>query len=483
MVSVPAVGVSRAIHGLPANADAGYSTPNTDALDQATATGGNGGAGGMGGMAGMGRELGNGGNGGNGGGATARAATSIVSGAGEADAYSYGGNGGAVGCGAGGSSGECVYPDVICGGSGGAANSSAQTTVISGAAAANAYSTGGNGSNETFGALFNGVSGAGGAATSTAKASGSTSVSSSATAVGGSGGCCESDVYSGGDASASSAATGNGAGGVSSSATATGGVGGWDGNFFSGNGGRGAAVSTAMSSGSGDVTSTATANGGSVGIFPGSAPSFGSGARRQRHQHGDVERLRRRVIVGDRGRRRRWRRQWRRRQRHEHGDVHRFGQRVIVRRRDRRRGRLPGSGAANAESTAENASGTVATTARSPAAGSSIEGYGAASAMTMASIGAGDPGPVSLAAGQSVSNASLTPGGPTIGVGAMSADYGGWGETLTYQTVADFTFTTTAPEELYLTLLDNNFSGVGFRQFGVADRRQRTRFRLFVYLP
>ena len=74
--------------GLPANADAGYSAPNNDALNSATATGGNGGAGGTG------VDDGNGGNGGSGGLATAKAATSIVSGLAEADAYSYGGNGG-----------------------------------------------------------------------------------------------------------------------------------------------------------------------------------------------------------------------------------------------------------------------------------------------------------------------------------------------------------------------------------------------------
>ena len=76
---------------LPANADAGYSLPNNDSLNSAMATGGNGGAGGDG----MGD--GNGGNGGAGGLATAMAASSIVSGPAEADAYSYGGSGGVGG--------------------------------------------------------------------------------------------------------------------------------------------------------------------------------------------------------------------------------------------------------------------------------------------------------------------------------------------------------------------------------------------------
>ncbi len=73
-----------------------------------------------------------------------------------------------------------------------------------------------------------------------------------------------------------------------------------------------------------------------------------------------------------------------------------------------------------------------------------------------------------IATGQSISNATLTPGGPTIGVGAMSAGYGGmYGdfpmeEPLIHETTANFVFTTTAPEELYLNLLDNNVSGAGF---------------------
>jgi PEP-CTERM motif len=44
----------------------------------------------------------------------------------------------------------------------------------------------------------------------------------------------------------------------------------------------------------------------------------------------------------------------------------------------------------------------------------------------------------------------------------MSAGYGGSGEALTYATTADIRFAAAAPEELFLTLLDNNASGVGF---------------------
>ena len=86
---------------------------------------------------------------------------------------------------------------------------------------------------------------------------------------------------------------------------------------------------------------------------------------------------------------------------------------------------------------------------------------GAASAVTMASIGSGSATLVDITAGQTVSNARLTPGdGAIVGVGAISAGYGGSGESLTYSAEADFSFATTAPE--YLTLLDSNASGNGF---------------------
>src|SRR5690242_2352039 len=59
--------------GLPANADAGFTIPNSDALNSAIATGG---AGGHGGDAGPPSFFGNGGNGGAGGDASAFAGTS-----------------------------------------------------------------------------------------------------------------------------------------------------------------------------------------------------------------------------------------------------------------------------------------------------------------------------------------------------------------------------------------------------------------------
>ena len=113
------------------------------------------------------------------------------------------------------------------------------------------------------------------------------------------------------------------------------------------------------------------------------------------------------------------------------------------------------AGGASAQSTAQNASGSVATTAQSPAGGAG----GAASAIATAAVGSGSATLGPIKAGQTVSNATLTPGGGRIvGVGAMSAGYGGSGQSLTYSAEADFSFTTGAPEELYLTLIDNNAS-------------------------
>jgi hypothetical protein len=110
---------------------------------------------------------------------------------------------------------------------------------------------------------------------------------------------------------------------------------------------------------------------------------------------------------------------------------------------------------------ADNASGSVTTMARSPAAAASLTG-GAAGAKTMAAVGAGAAMLVPIAAGESVSNAALTPGGPAIGVGAMSAGYGGSGETLTYEITADFSFAAAAPEELFLRLRHGNCGGLEF---------------------
>ncbi len=100
------------------------------------------------------------------------------------------------------------------------------------------------------------------------------------------------------------------------------------------------------------------------------------------------------------------------------------------------------------------------TTARSPATAQSLTG-GAASALAVARVGSGATRLVNIMAGQTVSDATLTPGNTSIvGFGAMSAGYGGSGESLTYSAEADFSPTRTW--DLYLTLLNNNASGEGF---------------------
>jgi hypothetical protein len=110
------------------------------------------------------------------------------------------------------------------------------------------------------------------------------------------------------------------------------------------------------------------------------------------------------------------------------------------------------SGKASAQSTAQNASGSVTTTAQSPAGG-------AASAKTTAAVGSGAANVIDIAPGQTTSFAVLT---SNTGFGAMSAGYGGTGETLTYDAEADFTFATMSPEKFYLTLFSNDSSGSGF---------------------
>ena len=113
------------------------------------------------------------------------------------------------------------------------------------------------------------------------------------------------------------------------------------------------------------------------------------------------------------------------------------------------------SGSATAQAESQNGFGSVMTTAHSP-------GGGPASATSNASVGAGAATLIAITAGQTVSVAALTPNASTIGVGAMSAGYGGTGETLTYEATADFDFTTVRTGKIYLTLLDSVASGIGF---------------------
>ena len=65
-----------------------------------------------------------------------------------------------------------------------------------------------------------------------------------------------------------------------------------------------------------------------------------------------------------------------------------------------------------------------------------------------------------------MSNAILTPGGQFIGVGAMSAGYGGSSAALQYEATAVFDFTARTSEALDLKLLSDDFAvtsvGIGF---------------------
>ena len=88
-----------------------------------------------------------------------------------------------------------------------------------------------------------------------------------------------------------------------------------------------------------------------------------------------------------------------------------------------------------ANSTARSGSGSVSTSAHSP------EG-GPASALAKAAVGAGGAGGlITIQSGQAASNAAMALGGG-YAVGAMSAGYGGSGETVTYTATADFAFAT-----------------------------------------
>jgi hypothetical protein len=119
------------------------------------------------------------------------------------------------------------------------------------------------------------------------------------------------------------------------------------------------------------------------------------------------------------------------------------------------------SGFAAASSRSSDGAGDqILTTAGAPVGGP-------ASAVTKTAIATGENPSVTLVAGQAESVAALTPGGATFGVGAMSAGYGGEGESLTYTDSADFDFTTVAAGTLYVDLVSNVSSGVGFDSLGL----------------
>jgi hypothetical protein len=94
------------------------------------------------------------------------------------------------------------------------------------------------------------------------------------------------------------------------------------------------------------------------------------------------------------------------------------------------------AGAASVSASAQNHSGEVVTTASAPGAGPR-----GTSALSNAAIGPGSESLIPNGTADAVSNAILTPKGPDIGVGAMSAAYGGrWGP-VQYEATAVFDFT------------------------------------------
>jgi hypothetical protein len=112
-------------------------------------------------------------------------------------------------------------------------------------------------------------------------------------------------------------------------------------------------------------------------------------------------------------------------------------------------------GTAFAQSDAKNSSGEALTTASAPGGGAGTS----PSASTAAGVGSVSLTPANITPGQAVSNAIRT--GPYIGEGAMSAGYDGLGP-LQYEATATFDFKTSASETLYLNLLSDQVSGIGF---------------------
>ena len=132
----------------------------------------------------------------------------------------------------------------------------------------------------------------------------------------------------------------------------------------------------------------------------------------------------------------------------------------------------PGAASANARVTGATTGGAFAlsesrTTSSSVTATASAPVGGPASASTKASFGAGPPALAPIGAGEAVSNAELTPADSTFAVGAMSAGYGGSGETLLYTSDAHFLFATSESDELIFNLLDYDVAGDGFDELNL----------------
>jgi hypothetical protein len=115
-----------------------------------------------------------------------------------------------------------------------------------------------------------------------------------------------------------------------------------------------------------------------------------------------------------------------------------------------------GDGSARALSGAQNSSGAATALSFAP-------GGAPAGASSVATAGPGPtPALPSIAAGQVVSDATLTSPTGDIGAGAMSAAYGGSGSAVAYEATANFDFTASKREALDLDLLSDNPAEIGF---------------------
>ena len=296
--------------------------------------------------------------------------------------------------------------------------------------------------------------GPGGVATATTTTPGDPS--NTATAQGGRGGaggnaCSGLGNYGSGGgpggAATATATTKIATGSASAAAIGTGGAGGAGGrNWYGvippsipdGAGGGATAISSAADAGAGAVTSSATAYGGNGGETGGTASAVASG---QSTGSGSVDAAA--TAYGGSG---------------DVGGAATASATGLaltgkVQTNASATGGTAGS-AASAASLAQNSSGKVRTTASSPGGGVGTE----------ARVGAVSLDPADIGAGRAVSNAILTPTGSDVGVGAMSAAYGGSGSPVTYEATATFDFSKSF-EALDLKLSDNfveNAAGVAF---------------------
>jgi len=267
------------------------------------------------------------------------------------------------------------------------------------------------------------VEDAGGAATATTTTPGDPS--NTATATGGSGGAggpkqvFPAGVGAAGGAANATATTSIGSGAASAEATSFGGGGGrgggglLDGHFPDHGGAGGAASSSAAASSvTGSASATASSTGGTGGYSAGPGGAANSNAAAS-STTGFVSATASSTGGGSIG------------------------------------GELGGSAAASAN--ARNSNGAAVTNASAPAGVSR-------SALTTAAVGSGSPTLVAIVGGEVVSNAILTPSGPNIGIGAMSAAYGYSDQALQYTATAVLDFTTSKSESLDLKLLSDSFA-------------------------